>query len=248
VHYRGVTNDTDTAGDWETGSLSVGSPNAGQSGSFRTTIDWTMKIDDGFESGSLPAGWSGDSSTAVTSETARTGTYSVSHGETAGSVESPTVNTSTANSVVVEFWVRRGGDSFSEDPDFDEDLVVEYRADDGSWVEIERYLGEGTPGERYDELLTLPADAVHDDFALRFRQTGGSGSGFDYWHVDDVVVRTLGENASSPTPMLSPAIPSATSTQENRVDLARSTGLTSSADPAWISVAVRSRAHVLDDA
>ncbi|MFC6955250.1 PKD domain-containing protein [Halorubellus litoreus] len=209
TYYRNVANDTDAAAEWSrTTGPTANALNPGQTTAFRSTVDWTRKIDEGFESGSLPAGWSGDASTFVTDDTARSGTYALVHNESAGSVESPTVNTSTANAVVVEYWVRRGGlfgNSEMPDETQEDDLVVEYYATDGTWTVLERYEGGPPRGEQFGEVLTLPADAVHDEFALRFRQVNGGGETFDYWHVDDVVVRTLGENESVPSPRVVPA-------------------------------------------
>ena len=88
----------------------------------------------------------------------------------------------------LDVWIRRGADSFSEDPDGNEDLAVEYLNDTGSWSTLELLLGNGTPGEIYNRSFSLPADALHANLQIRFRMTGGSGSDWDYWHVDDVTV------------------------------------------------------------
>lgn len=87
----------------------------------------------------------------------------------------------------IEVWVRKGDDSFSEDPDNGENLVLEY-FDGASWVIINTFsanaIGDGvvqTP------TYTVGADFVADPaFQIRFRLTGGSGANFDYWHIDDV--------------------------------------------------------------
>jgi hypothetical protein len=39
---------------------------------------------------------------------------------------------------------------------------------------------------------------MHANFQLRFRQTGGSGVDWDYWHIDDIVIT---ETASSRPPL-----------------------------------------------
>ena len=89
----------------------------------------------------------------------------------------------------VDFWVRRGADSFSEDPDGNEDLAIEYLNDVGSWVTVSTYAGNGgSPGDIFDSGFILGSDALHADLQIRFRQTGGSGPDWDYWHVDDVSV------------------------------------------------------------
>ncbi len=88
----------------------------------------------------------------------------------------------------VAIWVRRGSDVFSEDPDGGEDLVLEYRRADASWGALANYGGGGAPGQIFNDSFDLPPDALHASLALRVRQTGGSGTDFDYWHIDDVVV------------------------------------------------------------
>ena len=93
-------------------------------------------------------------------------------------------------------WVRRGSDAFSEDPDNNEDLVIQYLNDAGSWVTLETLPGNGTPGEIFDRTYTLPSNALHAALQIRVSQTGGNGSNFDYWHIDDVV---LTETAAAPS-------------------------------------------------
>ncbi len=101
------------------------------------------------------------------------------------------------------FWFRRGDDNFSEDPDFGEDLVVEYLNSSNVWIELSRYAGDGVPGEILTPVLQLPSDALHANFQFRYRHNGGNGQfgctsnivGCDYHHIDDVV---LTERAATP--------------------------------------------------
>jgi MSHA biogenesis protein MshQ len=98
----------------------------------------------------------------------------------------------------LSLWIRRGDDSFSEDPDTDEDLVLEYRTASGSWVGIDTFAGDGTPGEILTPTYTLPAGALHANLSIRLTLTQGSGSDDDYWHVDDVrVTETAGPGAQA---------------------------------------------------
>ncbi|MGI1678358.1 MAG: LamG domain-containing protein [Cellvibrionaceae bacterium] len=90
-------------------------------------------------------------------------------------------------SAELAIWVRRGSDSFSEDPDEDEDFIVEYLSDTNNWEILETFTGEGDPGEIFDRVYDLPSDALYDGLRLRFR-TLNSNLFFDYWHLDDVVV------------------------------------------------------------
>lgn len=100
---------------------------------------------------------------------------------------SPTFSTSVP-AAEVALWVRRGSDAFSEFPDPGENLALEYRRNDGSWGTLRTFPGGGTPGQIFQESFMLPADGLHANFAVRVRQTGGSGNGFDFYHVDDVRV------------------------------------------------------------
>ena len=89
----------------------------------------------------------------------------------------------------LSIWVRRGDDSFSEDPDGNEDLVIEYLNDAGAYIALETFAGDGgSTGEIYNRVYPLDADALHSGMRVRFRQTGGNGSDWDYWHVDSLAI------------------------------------------------------------
>lgn len=96
------------------------------------------------------------------------------------------VDYSSSSTASITVWVQRGDDSFSENPDAGEDLVVEYFNNSGSWINLETFPGGGTQGEVFNRSYSLGADALHSGFQLRIRQTGGSGNDNDYWHIDDV--------------------------------------------------------------
>ena len=81
-------------------------------------------------------------------------------------------------------WVRRGDDSFSEDPDPGEDLVFEVW-DRGAWQLLETVPGGPPSGEIFTRFYDVTA-LVSPAFAVRYRMTAGSGSGWDFYHVDSV--------------------------------------------------------------
>lgn len=91
----------------------------------------------------------------------------------------------------LQIWIRRGADSFSEDTDTNEDLVLEYRRANNTWASLRTYFGSGTNGQIYNDTFILPPDALHNNLALRLRQTSGSGVDFDYWHFDNVRVTEI---------------------------------------------------------
>jgi uncharacterized repeat protein (TIGR01451 family) len=86
----------------------------------------------------------------------------------------------------VTMWIRRGSDAFSELPDLNENLVVEYLNNVGAWVTLETFAGNGGAGQIFLRSYTLPAAGRHAGLRLRYRMTGGSGVQYDFWHIDDV--------------------------------------------------------------
>ena len=103
----------------------------------------------------------------------------------------------------VRFDVQKGSNTFSEFPDNNEDLIVEYFNNVGAWIQIgvNNYLGGGGgAGTFFNDqtfLATPPASAQHANFQLRFRLTDSSGNGvqaWDYWHIDDVCILAADAN------------------------------------------------------
>jgi hypothetical protein len=144
---------------------------------------------DNFERAALAPNWTTSvvSNSGISSATASSPSRSMFTRASAVTVTSSVIDL-TVQSANLSYWIRRGDDSFSEDPDNNEDLVVEFLDSVGTWVNIVTYLGGGTAGQIYTDTVTLPFSALHSNFQLRVRQTGGSGGTFDYWHIDDIVI------------------------------------------------------------
>lgn len=106
-------------------------------------------------------------------------------------VTSVPIDTSDPSFGDVSLWLQRGSDAFSEDPDTGEDLIIEYLDDTLTWVTLEAFIGNGTPGQIFTRNYAIPAAGRHAAFQLRFRQTGGSGPVFDFWHIDDVCLNQI---------------------------------------------------------
>ena len=141
-----------------------------------------------FESG-LSANWNINTTTGfagISSATSSSPVNSLYLNGGVVDVQSNTIDTSDITFSDLTMWIRRGADAFSEDPDGGEDLVVEYFDDSNNWVAIETFSGNGGPGQTFVRSYNLSAAGRHANFQLRFRMTGGSGTGWDYWHVDDV--------------------------------------------------------------
>ncbi len=143
---------------------------------------------DNFDDGTLGADWS------TVYGGVGTHTYSSSpcsayiYGYT-DSVTSRAIVLSSYNQGNVSYWLRRGSSTFSENPEDGENLQVEYYSNTGSWNLLESFPGAGSGGEIFVRTHQLPSDAMHSGFRLRFRLVAGSGSGCDYWHIDDVLIQ-----------------------------------------------------------
>lgn len=126
------------------------------------------------------------------------------------SVDSRVIDLSTYPSALLNFWMRRGGDTFSEYPEAaGEDYLVQYLASDGTWKVLAQYPTGVLQGQVYTPSIQLPADAMHAGFRLRFYQPAGSGDaggaqaggsqpgivGYDYWHFDNVIIREAPESS-----------------------------------------------------
>lgn len=135
----------------------------------------------------------------ISTQTSNSGSCSLFTRGDAVTVTGPVIDLSSVTGAQLTAWLRQGADSFSEDVDAGEDFVFEYFSSVGTWVPIETLLGSGPNGSVTNVDFELPLGALHSGFRLRFRQTGGSGGppanggiGFDYWHIDDVLLIETG--------------------------------------------------------
>jgi len=103
-------------------------------------------------------------------------------------VTSISIDTSAAAQIELTAWIRRGDDTFSEDPDGFENLIVEYLDSSGTWITVATYIGDGNQGEIFNLSSRLASAAIHANFQIRIQQITGDGSDWDYWHIDDVVI------------------------------------------------------------
>ena len=169
-------------------------------------------LDDNFDNGagcsSLSPLWTvSDANLAATStQTSNSGNCSAFTRGDVVTITGPVIDLSGVTGATLTAWLRQGLDSFSEDVDTGEDFVFEYLDATSNWIPIATLQGSGPNGEITNVSLDLPIGALHAGFRLRFRQTGGSGGppanggiGFDYWHIDDVL---LVETGTAPPPEL----------------------------------------------
>jgi len=148
----------------------------------------------------IPADWtvSGSGQAGISNQAFSSGPNSLYLRNTEVSVETNDFELSPYSNVDLTVWVRRGDDSFSEDPDTDEDLTIQYRTSGGTWTTLITYLGDAINGEILTPTFSLSGAQLHDTFALRFWKKDGNNGDFDYWHIDDVCL--------TPASTYSPAI------------------------------------------
>lgn len=148
---------------------------------------------DDFERSSLGADWAvgtaygGDA--GISDQTSQSPSRSLYTSSGVVAVTLAPQDLSSLDSGTLSYWWRRGASQFSESPDRYEDLRVEYLNNTGGWELIERYPGNGSAGESASVSFTLPADALHSNFRVRFYQEWGNSGGYDFWHIDDVVLQ-----------------------------------------------------------
>ena len=148
---------------------------------------------DNFERSSLGSDWTASNSNrcGINNMTSNS-TYRSLHTNAYVTVTTKVIDLSGKSNVRITMWIRRGDDSFSENPDSGEDLVIEYKNSSGSWVQIAKYYGSETPGRIYNLQYDLGSSAMHSGFQLRIKQTSGYYTGtYDYWHIDDVKIEEL---------------------------------------------------------
>jgi hypothetical protein len=160
---------------------------------FATVVNQSIFSDNFERSTGLGSNWVVSATTGsagISTHTSNSGTRSMFTRWGIVSVTSIAFDTSAYQYIWVNYWVRRGSDAFSEDPEgSDEDLIVEYLNATNSWIQLDNFQGGGTAGQIYNSKHNLSGDALHSGFKLRFRQTGGDGSDNDYYHIDDVEIK-----------------------------------------------------------
>ena len=149
-------------------------------------------------------GWTSSSSTYAQRNTASTCGMSGGTGAswwTRGSavtVTSPQVSLLGYSGLSVQAWIKQGNSGCGEEPDANEDFYLEYKNSNNGWDQIQYLSGSTLGGSVTNVNHNLPANAYHQDFQIRARQSSGSGSSFDYWFFDDIIIPgTSGANLTT---------------------------------------------------
>lgn len=166
-----------------------------------TGFTFTVWEDDRGFDGSRPqrGGVTSDPDSGINDARAQSGTRSMFVSGGLGEMTTASLDTGSGADKI-SFWVGEGSSNIgsgSEFPDATgEELVVEYRDNNGNWQPLYETSADfdSTIDDQETFVFTgnLPASAKHSNFALRFRSAGGSGSGFDYWHIDDLQITNTG--------------------------------------------------------
>ncbi len=166
------------------------------SGFFITNVQAVTLFSDDFESG---FNWTASTANfaGVGTQTSNSPSNSMYTRGGVVTVTSPVIDTSSATGTLqLSVWIRKGDDTFSENPETGDNLEFGYMNSGNTFVVLETFVGGGTQGQIYTRTYDLSGtSAVHANFQVRARQTNGSGGppanggiGWDYWHIDDVVV------------------------------------------------------------
>ncbi|MEM8617549.1 MAG: hypothetical protein AAGF20_11530 [Pseudomonadota bacterium] len=154
--------------------------------------------DESFDTGAcanLPSGWTTTNGlfSGRSTQTANSGGCSLFVNGGSVTLTGPIIDLSGIIGADLDMWIRQGSDSFSEDTDANEDLNVQYFNSSGVWQTLQVYAGGNRPvGTVFTLDETLPLDALHSGFRLRFDMPNGSGATYDFWHIDDILIVETG--------------------------------------------------------
>ncbi len=113
-------------------------------------------------------------------------------------IQSQFIDLSGKENVILSYYYQRtgGGDS----PETGDDLWVDYYSPSESWINLCQYLGSGSDMSSYTrEDIALPPDAMHNQFRIRFHNSGTSGE-YDDWFIDDVSLNIVSPPDITVTP------------------------------------------------
>ena len=99
---------------------------------------------------------------------------------------SPVVDLSGVTNMPIHAWILQGSPSCGEEPDSNENLLLQYKNSAGTWATITTWQGSTSGGTAIQYMGTLPNGAYHSNFQIRFHQNSGSSTCCDYWFFDDV--------------------------------------------------------------
>ena len=120
-------------------------------------------------------------------------------------VQTSAVDVSQGGSI--EFYIRYGADdpwdNGCEDPDLaDEEVYLQYQVDGGAWINM--YEDWDTVSNKsaawynwYSQAVPIPDGAKSNSTSFRWYQPSNSGSPWDNWGLDDIVVKAISPPSAS---------------------------------------------------
>lgn len=168
---------------------SQGNTSLDRSLSLFTQVPYSLPFFDNFSRAQLAPNWTTDvvdGEAGISAQTFLSSNRSAFTSEGDVSITTVPLDTSGVPVLKLDIWVRKGSSVFSEMPDANEDLELQYRNASGVWKTLDTFYGGGTGGEIYNKTYYLNGSALHTGFMFRCHQTSGTGNNFDYWHIDDV--------------------------------------------------------------
>lgn len=140
----------------------------------------------GFEDG-IPSEWVSSGTFATTSLCSRSGTESILIGGDPGTgFVTNDLDATGCSSIDVSFWYIAGDDGVcGEAPDNGEGFDFEY-FDGTTWVTLLTTNAGVFAPNVYTQFTATITGPLTDDFKMRWVVYASSGSGFDYWGIDDI--------------------------------------------------------------
>ncbi|QDU71862.1 S8 family serine peptidase [Mucisphaera calidilacus] len=158
-------------------------------------------ISDSFEDGVIDSSiWvgNGNQPTIYTlGEPGPTGETVLRFPATSQVLETLPMDLSAASSLRVTYWWMQGG--LEDDPEFGDDIWLEYLDADGEFVQLYRHYGyTSETDDLRQNIVEIDGDLLHDGFVLRFHNRAVSYGVVetDDWFIDDIRVSIPGEQSS----------------------------------------------------
>lgn len=166
-----------------------------RSSNLDTSSTPVVVFEDNFESGFLsPVQWASTGGADVNggglNESSGARSVNINNSPVGDVLESVDIDLDSVPGAALTYSFQRTGGGAS--PNVGEDLVLEYRNASGVWIELQRQLGAGADmGSFQKSSVTLPAGALHSNFAFRISTSSPNTDFTGDWFVDDVEVAVL---------------------------------------------------------
>mgnify|MGYP000144453400 CR=1 FL=1 len=178
------------------GNATLWTQSAGVNATRNVSTPSYASFDTDFEKWGAFGTFQGSGPFRTSSEGSNGGQAVVLPGGTDGGIVTTGYDTTGAELVVFQYWIKES--DVGETSDDNGDMVVEYRDSGGNWVQVDSLALTGTaPGQQ--RVVRMGAGAIHDDLAVRFRQIGADTAN-DEWVIDDPQISVVGKAVGGGSP------------------------------------------------